>query len=389
MEDYNESYCLCALNRIFGFEPKIALALISSLGSASEVFRLPTKEIDALLGPFSKHKGAITTKAYETSAMELASLAGHDIRFVGITEPDYPSLLKECEDPPVGIYFRGGSEPGKVLCGKRYISIIGTRDLSPYGKEWCNRIVDGLARTPDRPVIVSGLALGTDICAHEAALDAGLPTIAVMPTGPDSIYPYRNRYTAERIADTSGCALITDYPPGTAPLAIHFLRRNRIIAGISEATILIESKLKGGGMMTSRLAHSYNREVYALPGRIDDVRSQGCINLIRNKIAEPIDSIEGLMDSLGMKLSRRTAGAYGEEYIWALYSTRTDKKTTESALRIFCAIRQERGISMEALSVRTGIPYRETSHIAHLLESDGVISIDLMQRCMINMRNSR
>lgn len=389
MEDYNERYCLCALNRIFGFEPKIALALVSNLGSASEAFRLPQKEIDTLLGPYSKHRGSVNPKAYEEAERELTLLEEQEIRFIGISEDSYPPLLKECEDPPVGIYFRGTGDPGKTLCSKRNIAIIGTRDISPYGREWCRRIVDSLSCTPERPVIISGLALGTDICAHEAALEAGLPTIAVLPTGPDSIYPYRNRNIAEKMVRTPGCALITDYPPGTAPLAIHFLRRNRIIAGMSEATILIESKLKGGGMMTSRLAHSYNREVFALPGRIDDIRSQGCNNLIRSKIAEPIDSVDGLIDSLGMKLSGKTATRYDEEYLWALYSTRADRKTTESILNIFTAIRKERGISLNELTSRTGIPYKEISQVACLLENDGIISIDLMQRCTINTRKSR
>lgn len=142
-------------------------------------------------------------------------------------------------------------------------------------------------------------------------------------------------------------------------------------------------------MMTSRLAHSYNREVFALPGRIDDIRSQGCNNLIRSKIAEPIDSVDGLIDNLGMKLSGKTATRYDEEYLWALYSTRTDRKTTESILNIFTAIRKERGISLNELTSRTGIPYKEISQVACLLEHDGIISIDLMQRCTINTRKSR
>ena len=185
------------------------------------------------------------------------------------------------------------------------VAVVGTRDISPYGREWCERIVHALARTSPKPLIVSGLAIGTDICAHKAALEASLPTIAVMATGTDTIYPYRHRQIAEKMSGTQGCALVTDYPPGTAPLPVNFLRRNRIIAGLSHATILVESKIKGGGMMTCRLAFSYDRDVYALPGRADDLRSQGCNHLIRARMAEPLTSEEDIIDSLGLLTTGR------------------------------------------------------------------------------------
>ena len=126
-----------------------------------------------------------------------------------------------------------------------------------YGREFCTRIVRTLAQAPDRPAIVSGLALGVDITAHLAALDAGLPTIAVIPVGIDDIYPPSHRIAAGRIAAAEGSAIVTDYPPGTAPLQINFIRRNRIIAGLSEATVVVESKAKGGSLVTANIAFSY------------------------------------------------------------------------------------------------------------------------------------
>ena len=257
MEITHEKACLCALNRIFGFEPKIALAMISHFGSATEIFNLPASELSLLLGPHSKYNGRICSQVLDYSYKELEILRERGISFIGWNETGYPALLKECGDAPIGLYIRGTSSIDELWNNRRAISIIGTRDLSPYGKEWCERIVGGLAEIPqkDRPVIVSGLALGVDICAHNAALKTGLPTIGVMATGPDDIYPSRHRATAETICRTPGSALITDYPPQTAPLAIHFLRRNRIIAGLSEATILVESKIKGGGMMTGLSLH--------------------------------------------------------------------------------------------------------------------------------------
>lgn len=388
MKITHEKACHCALNRIFGFEPKISLALISHLGSASEIFALSPKEVDGILGPHSKYRGTISAEALDEAYRELETLSTRDITFVGWNEEEYPKSLKECEDAPAGLYIKSSCQSGITWNKRRMISIIGTRDLSPYGKEWCERIVMSLSEIAekDRPIIVSGLAFGVDICAHTAALKNGLPTIAVMATGPESVYPGRHRGFAQDIYHASGSALITDYPPGTAPLAIHFLRRNRIIAGLSEATILVESKIKGGGMMTARLADSYNRTVFALPGRVDDIRSQGCNNLIRNRIATPISSIEEFLRDLGVKRSvkgtQHDFGARIEEiYRGALPEDKISQMGT-----ILLAIRKERGIAAEDISFRTGIDYTRVSQLLGMLETDGIISRDLLQRCFINFQ---
>lgn len=248
--------------------------------------------------------------------------------------------------------------------------------------------MQGLGRSADKPLIVSGLALGTDICAHLEAMESGLPTVAVMATGPEAVYPYRHRAYAERMASTPGCALITDYPPGTAPLAIHFLRRNRIIAGLSDSTILVESRIKGGGMMTARLAYSYNREVYALPGRVDDSRSQGCNLLIKSKIAEAIDSVEGLTESLGMHMCPARRAVSDSELIGSIFKGAGPDLIRELA-SVLAAIRKNRGINLDDLADRTGLGYSKTSQLTGMLEMEGIISIDLLQRCTINMRKSR
>lgn len=383
MENFEEKACLCALNRIFGFEPKIGLALISHLGSATEVFSLSKDELTSLLGPHSKYKGRICRKSVDEAAEELTRLTGIGVRFCGITEQFYPSLLKECEDSPIGLYIKSDT-PLSELWQEDSISVVGTRDISPYGKEWCSRIVRTLSATPSKPAIVSGLALGVDIEAHKTALECGLPTIAVLPTGPDSIYPHRHRMQAERIAATPGSALITDYPPGTAPLAVHFLRRNRIIAGLSRATVLIESKIKGGGMMTCRLAFSYNRDVYALPGRIEDLRSQGCNELIRQKIAEPVVSTTVLTESLGLStgsLSKQTDATSGIE---ERFSGRIPAEDLKLIREIVSLIRKKRGITLEDVSGSIGCSYSKTVELTGLLEIDDIITTDLLQRCSIN-----
>ena len=381
MENFEEKACLCALNRIFGFEPKIGQALISHLGSATKVFTLNDDELTSLLGPHSKHKGKICQKVVDSAAKELIQLSNLGINFCGITENQYPSLLNECEDAPIGIYIKSHT-PISELWQDNRIAIVGTRDISPYGKEWCSKIINSLAMTPQRPTIVSGLALGVDIQAHKTALENGLPTIAVLPTGPESIYPYRHRVHAEKIASSYGSALITDYPPGTAPLAIHFLRRNRIIAGLCSSTILIESKIKGGGLMTCRLAFSYSRDVYALPGRVDDLRSQGCNELIRQKIAEPLTSTTTLIESLGMQI---THNPDNQSFILdKIYKCRVNTNDMKLLKDIVSSINKNRCITIEEISESIGLNYSKTAELIGLLEIDDIVMIDLMQRCSIN-----
>lgn len=389
MKDIEEKSCHCALNRIFGFKPKIGLALISHLGSASEAFRLKDRDLDILLGPYTGMKGQLNPAAVEKAAEELSRLEDMDIRFVGWNEDDYPDLLHECEDAPIGLYVRSRTPVEELWKPQRRIAVIGTRDITPYGKEWCTRIVSDLAGAQEKPVIVSGLALGTDICAHRTALDNGLPTIAVMATGPEAVYPYRHSEFADRIISTPGCALVTDYPPGTAPLSIHFLRRNRIIAGLSEASILIESRIRGGGMTTSKLAFSYSREVYALPGRVDDPCSQGCNLLIRNKIAEPITSTDTLLESLRLDRTCRKHKISYEDVIRNAYNESRSSETVDRLCRIIRIIKEERGISLDEITSATGYDPGTVLHIAGLLETDGFINIDILQRCCIEIGKFR
>ena len=383
MKHFEEKAYLCALNRIFGFKPKIALALISHFGSASEVFSLKDKEIDMVLGPYSGYATSLRLASVETEAKELERLARDSISFIGWTENEYPELLKQCEDSPVGLYIRSRTPACELFKPRKEIAIVGTRDISLYGKEWCGKTVQALSLCEERPRIISGLAFGTDICAHKAAIENNLETIAVMATGPDQIYPYRHKEFALRLCETPGCALITDYPPGTAPLAIHFLRRNRIIAGLSEALLLIESKIKGGGMATSRLAFSYDRDVYALPGRVDDIRSQGCNYLIKNKIADPIISTDELIKSLGLNSAGKKRPESLENSLTNTYAGKIAEDRISLMASLLLAIREERGITLEELCSRCGMDYGLVATLTGTLETDGFITIDLMQRCSI------
>ena len=389
MEDiWKERICAAALGKIFGYEPLYATGLIKKLGSASAVFELSPKEADEVLGPFSKYKGTINKDALESAGEELERLEEKGFRFIARTEKDFPPLLLECEDCPTGLYYRSISPPGEVFRERASVAIVGTRDISPYGRDWTRKIVDACAQSPARPLIVSGLAFGVDITAHLAALDSGLSTIAVLPCGIDEIYPTAHRGAAERIAASPGSAVVTDYPPGTSPVAFTFVRRNRIIAGLAGCTVLVESKANGGGLITCRLADSYGRDVFALPGRVDDVRSAGCNAIIRSGLAEAITGLSGLGEQLGLGRYAVKERPSFSSTVEAYYRPRESAAEVESLTRMAALIEGKRGIDLEELCYQSGRPYNEVVRLAMLLESDGFIAMDLMQRCTINERKS-
>lgn len=383
---FSERVASCTLNRIFGFNPGAGRLIIEAAGSAMGVFELDRDGLDDLMGPFNRFRSQITTDELDKSASELGRLESLGYEFIPLSDRRYPGMLRDCADAPLGLYVRSDS-PLEPLSGDgAVISIVGTRDMSPYGKEWCQRIVDALARCGQKPVIVSGLALGVDITAHMSALEAGLPTIAVLPTYITDIYPPQHRRAAARIASSPGSALVSDYPPGTSPQAISFLRRNRIIAGMSQATILIESKTKGGGLITANLAFDYSRDVYALPGRVDDPRSQGCNRLIRAKVAEPIDDLDTFIKSLGLGTSRRRDRAGLREEIESYYGTRLEDAELRLITEMAGIIRERRGISTEELCQDRGCSWAEASRLTGLLEADGFIERDMFGRCSVKFR---
>ena len=268
---------------------------------------------------------------------------------------------------------------------------MGTRNATPYGLRQCEWLVQALSGVKEKPGVVSGLAFGVDICAHRAALCAGLPTWAVMATGVDALYPWQHRDDALRMEIQPGCALVSDYPLGTGALAIHFIRRNRIIAGLSRATLLVESKDKGGGMITARLAFDYGREVYAVPGRMEDACSQGCNRLIAEKVAEAVCTPGQWIDSLGFSCSGRSAvrpdacsGASDGRSAGERYAGRLPPADISLIVKMLALIRSDSGISFGQLAARLGCPEVKVSTLAAMLEADGLILADLLGRCRIH-----
>lgn len=379
---YDETLCCCALNMIFGYEPKISHALVETLGSAAAVFSLDREGLDTVFGPYSVHRSRISPKALDDASRELEKAASAGCVFIGCTDGDYPALLRECPDAPAGIYVRSSLRPADILGKRRMLSVVGTRDVSDYGREWTMRVVSSMSSvTPEPPVIVSGLAYGVDFIAHRQALDSGLLTIAVMATGPDSVYPSRHASIADEIA--SHGALVTDFPVGTSPLKVNFIRRNRIIAGLSSSVILMESRMKGGGMVTAGLAMSYDRNVYALPGRIDDDRSRGCNWLIRSRSAEPVFSLEDLAAGMGLRMGEGVQRKIPEDYVREVFAGRLDSRKIGDLAAVISAVRRNRGITVDELAVMLGRPWKETREYVAMLEQDGMLAVDIMQRCSI------
>ena len=378
---YDETLCLCALNKIFGYCPSTGQALVNVIGSASGVFELNSSELGQILASHPNYLAQINKQLLDDTSEELENIQKKGLTFIGNNDENFPDLLRECNDCPLGLYIRSHDQPENIFREVPYIAVVGTRDLSSYGQEWCRRIVGALASCNEKPVIVSGLALGTDIIAHMTALECGLPTIAVLPTGIDNIYPGRHRSQASKIISTPHSALITDYPPGTLPMAHTFLRRNRIIAGLSRSIILTESKTKGGGLLTCELGFSYGRDIFALPGRADDLKSQGCNLLIKREIAEPIFDENSLLKSLGLSGQFKPK----EIRIGDNYKGKLSDEEINKAAKIILEIKRGKGISIDELCRKLNMNYSETASLTAMLEADGFIICDLFQRYIINV----
>ncbi len=381
MDYSDEQIALCALNRIFGYHPTLALELIRKAGSALAVFAG-----DAPQPPSHPELSAqVNPTALDWAREELRRVADGGFRFLGLTDEDYPPLLRECPDPPLGLYLNGSSSPTEIFSLRPIVGVVGTRDLSPYGKAWARKLVEGLSRARVQPCIVSGLAIGADGIAHRTALDTGLPSIGVMATGIDAVYPWQHERLAMEMVRIPGCALVTDYPLRTAPVALNFIRRNRIIAGLARAVVVVESKSKGGSLMTARYATEYGRDVYALPGRADDLRSAGCNSLIRENMAEIITTPEDLAARLGLGVPVRGAGGSwatgGKPGLTAALERQYGAGSLPLAVSL--AVQECRGISVEELASRLHLPLSEVLPTVALLETEGFLTTDLLRRCSL------
>ncbi len=290
---------------------RIALTLVDGVGSITARallthFQSPESIFDASVRELSQVPGiglglARKIHAFDDFARvdeELQFIQKHQIRILFITDHNYPKRLSQCYDAPVLLYYCGEAD----LNATKIVSIVGTRNATHYGKNFCEELIDALK--VHEPLIVSGLAYGIDAHAHQVCLRSNIPTLGVLGHGLDRIYPSLHRNLAEKMIDRGG--LLSEFPSKTLPDRKNFPKRNRIIAGLADATIVVEANLKGGALITAELANSYNRDVFAIPGRVGDVYSSGCNYLIKTNRAHLITDCADLEYVLGWKRKERS-----------------------------------------------------------------------------------
>lgn len=275
--------------------------LIAYAGSAQQVFKLKKKDLLRIPGIGEQLINAIQKKDYyQIVDKELEFVEKYSIKITTINDNDYPYRLKQCEDCPLILFSKGQPLNDKM----KYLSIVGTRSATSRGIEFCNQLIQDLKERGHNVVIVSGLAFGIDVAAHKAALKNELPTYGILAHGLDTIYPAAHRNIATQMVTTGG--LVTEFIHGIFPDKNNFVRRNRVIAGLSDATIVVESDVKGGSLITADLANSYCRDVFAMPGRLGDRYSRGCNKLIKSNRAALIESVEDIEYIMGWDAHKGT-----------------------------------------------------------------------------------
>lgn len=271
-----------AMASLHGMTPTLVQSFMARLTGLEEFFTLSRGQLTARMGFDSRiFDEGVRRKALEEAKAETAFIVNHSVNAIYFTDPEYPRRLLECDDAPVMIYALGTTD----LNSAHFISIVGTRHATVYGSGFVKDVVKDLHDTLAEPlVVVSGLAYGIDIAAHQAALDCGVPTVGVLAHGLNTIYPATHRNTAVRMIQDGGM-LMTDYRSLDAIHKGNFLARNRIVAGLCDCLLVAESDSRGGAMVTARLAGAYSRDVFALPGRTSDRYSRGCNDLISRHAA--------------------------------------------------------------------------------------------------------
>ncbi len=335
----------------------LAKRLIAYCGSPEMVFNENKKALGKIPGIQNINKRVIIpANIFERVDEEIEFIRKNNIRPIFYLDKSYPKRLLHCADSPIMLYFKGQTN----LNADKIISIVGTREATEYGKKLCEKLVSDLS--PYNVTIVSGLAYGIDICAHKAAIENKLPTICTLAHGLDKIYPAIHTSTANKMLENGGW--LTDFTSKTNPDRENFPRRNRIVAGISDATIVIESKIKGGSLITADLANSYSRDVFAFPGRVDEACSEGCNNLIKQNKAALIQSAEDVINAMSWKESTNKKIQKQQQLFVEL---NTDEQ------QLVDAIKEKNSVTIDDLCLICKLPMSKVSATLLTLEFSGIV----------------
>lgn len=341
----DEVYYTIALTRMTGFNQAIALQLYQELGGGKAVY-----EQRRGLGNWDE--------ALRRAAAEMAFIEKSGIRALTLQDDDYPQRLKECPDAPIILYYKGEADLNK----QHVINIVGTRHCTTYGQDMVRRLIADLRSLCPDVLIVSGLAYGIDICAHRTALENGYETVGVLAHGLDQIYPASHRPTAVEMVKKGG--LLTEYVSQTQALPNNFRQRNRIVAGMSDATILVESAFKGGGLITCRIAQEYGRDVFAFPGAVGMPYSEGCNRMIRNNTAALITSAQDFVESMGWETTTQRPETVERQLF-------PDLSAEEQA--VVQLLLETNDLQLNIISVKTNIPIGQLTALLFSLEMKGVV----------------
>lgn len=293
---------------------------------------------------------------------ELSWAEAHGVRMLCLNDSGYPRRLKEAPDAPLMLFYKGNAD----LNARHIIDIVGTRHCTHYGEDLIRAFVRDLRRLVPDTLIVSGLAYGVDIHAHREALANGLKTVAVLAHGLDTLYPPAHRDTANEMITHGG--LITEYMTRTQPDKLNFVRRNRITAGLCDATILVESARKGGGLITTRIAKEYNRDVFAFPGAVGAPYSEGCNNLIRSCGAGLITSAADFVQDMGWENEASLEQARSNGIERQLFPALSAEEQ-----RIVDVLKTTNDLRQDVIAVKTGLPAGSLTAFLFQLEMKGVV----------------
>ena len=359
-----EVFYTMALTRLTNFNYQQALELYKAVGSAQLLFEHRNEIGDIIKDVSPRLVEALKdwSEPMRRTDAELRFMEEHRIRALTLTSDDYPQRLAECPDAPIVLYYTGNADLNQA----RIISIVGTRRMTTYGEDLIRRFVRDLRQYCPEVLIVSGLAYGVDICAHKQALENGYPTVGVLAHGLDQIYPYRHREVAAKMINRGG--LLTEFMSQTNADKPNFVRRNRIVAGMADATILIESGVKGGGLITADIAQSYARSVFAFPGNVGQEFSEGCNNLIRDNGAGLISNAEDFVKAMGWFDETRRQQALADGIERNLFPDLTPEEQ-----QVVSLLQQTNDLQLNIITVKTDIPIGSLTALLFQLEMKGVV----------------